>query len=119
MIAIREIAFVTHSFPLSIRLAISTSPSWVNWGSVAISRRYIRTESLVLSTALGVTSRSMSPEPSPRQSGTVCARHFCAESTTSIPALPKRDRDTDQNHEISKQIEIKHTLVTYRYRRSL
>ena len=40
MVAIREITFVTHSFPLSIRLAISTSPSWVNRGSVAISRRY-------------------------------------------------------------------------------
>ena len=84
---IRETALMIDSLPRSMRLAISTSPSRVSRGTVPISRRYIRTGSLVLSIALGVRSSSMS-EPSLRRSSSFSSRYFCSESTTSMPALP-------------------------------
>ena len=48
----------------SMRRAISTSPSRVSSGTVPISRRYILTGSLVLSSAPGVRSSSSSSAPS-------------------------------------------------------
>ncbi len=56
----RESAFSTRSWPRSMRLAISTSPSRVSSGTVPISRRYMRTGSLVFSSAPGVRSSSTS-----------------------------------------------------------
>ena len=56
----RESAFRTRSCPRSMRLAISTSPSRVSSGTVPISRRYMRTGSLVFSSAPGVRSSSTS-----------------------------------------------------------
>ena len=49
----REIAFSTRICPRSMRLAISTSPSRVSSGTVPISRRYMRTGSLVFSSVPG------------------------------------------------------------------
>ena len=49
----REIDLITESLPRSMRLAMATSPSRVSSGTVPISRRYIRTGSLVLSSAPG------------------------------------------------------------------
>ena len=49
----RESAFRTRSWPRSMRLAISTSPSRVSSGTVPISRRYMRTGSLVFSSVPG------------------------------------------------------------------
>ena len=60
----REIDLMTESLPRSMRRAISTSPSRVSRGTVPISRRYIRTGSLVLSSAPGVRSSSSSSAPS-------------------------------------------------------
>ncbi len=48
----RESAFRTTFWPCSIRLAISTSPSRLSSGTVPISRRYMRTGSLVLSSVM-------------------------------------------------------------------
>ena len=66
----REIDLMTESLPRSMRLAIATSPSRVSSGTVPISRRYMRTGSLVLSSAPGVRSSSMPSSvaagPSPR-----------------------------------------------------
>ncbi len=45
----RDSALSTMVCPRSIRLAISTSPSRVSSGTAPISRRYMRTGSLVLS----------------------------------------------------------------------
>ena len=56
----RDSAFSTRSWPRSMRLAISTSPSRVSSGTVPISRRYMRTGSLVFSSAPGVRSSSTS-----------------------------------------------------------
>ena len=53
-VGVREIDLMTASLPRSMRLAISTSPSRVSSGTVPISRRYMRTGSLVLSSAPGV-----------------------------------------------------------------
>ena len=61
---VREIDLITASLPRSIRRAISTSPSRVSSGTVPISRRYMRTGSLVLSSAPGVRSSSSSSAPS-------------------------------------------------------
>src|SRR5262245_50829415 len=81
---------MTASLPRSIRRAISTSPSRVRSGTVPISRKYIRTGSLVLSSAPGVRSSSSSSAPSPVRSSVFSSRrYFWSESMTSIPALPK------------------------------
>ena len=56
----RESAFSTRICPRSMRLAISTSPSRVSKGTVPISRKYMRTGSLVFSSAPGVRSSSTS-----------------------------------------------------------
>ena len=56
----RESAFSTRNWPRSMRLAISTSPSRVSSGTVPISRKYMRTGSLVFSRAPGVRSSSTS-----------------------------------------------------------
>ena len=61
---VREIDLMTASLPRSMRRAISTSPSRVSSGTVPISRRYMRTGSLVLSSAPGVRSSSSSSAPS-------------------------------------------------------
>ena len=58
MVGVREIDLMTASLPRSMRLAIATSPSRVSSGTVPISRRYMRTGSLVLSSAPGVRSSS-------------------------------------------------------------
>jgi hypothetical protein len=60
---VREIDLITASLPRSMRRAISTSPRAVSSGTVPISRRYMRTGSLVLSSAPGVRSSSSSSEP--------------------------------------------------------
>ena len=91
MVGVREIDLMTASLPRSMRLAISTSPSRVSSGTVPISRRYMRTGSLVLSSAPGVRSSSGSspvPPPSGRSPSSLSSRYFCSESTTSMPALP-------------------------------
>src|SRR3989304_8547588 len=88
MVGVREIDLMAESLPRSMRLAISTSPSRVSSGTVPISRRYIRTGSLVLSSAPGGTSRSISPAPSPVRSSSLSSRYVFSESTTSMPALP-------------------------------
>ena len=62
---------MTASLPRSMRLAISTSPSRVSSGTVPISRRYMRTGSLVLSSAPGVRSSSSSSAPSPVRSSSL------------------------------------------------
>src|SRR5215212_1354013 len=85
---VREIDLITDSLPRSMRRAISTSPSRVSSGTVPISRRYMRTGSLVLSSAPGVRSSSSSSAPSPVRSSSLSSRYFCSESTTSMPALP-------------------------------
>ena len=59
---VREIDLMTASLPRSMRRAISTSPSRVSSGTVPISRRYMRTGSLVLSSAPGVRSSSSSSD---------------------------------------------------------
>ena len=82
-VGVREIDLMTASLPRSMRFAISTSPSRVSSGTVPISRRYMRTGSLVLSSAPGVRSSSRS-SPS-----CFSSRYFWSESTTSMPALPK------------------------------
>ena len=51
--------FITTSWPRSMRLAMVTSPSRVSSGTVPISRRYMRTGSLVFSSEPGVRSRSL------------------------------------------------------------
>ena len=56
----RDSALSTRSWPRSMRLAISTSPSRVSSGTVPISRRYMRTGSLVFSRVPGERSSSMS-----------------------------------------------------------
>ena len=56
----RDSAFRTRIWPRSMRLAISTSPSRVSSGTVPISRKYMRTGSLVFSRAPGVRSSSTS-----------------------------------------------------------
>ena len=63
-VGVREIDLMTASLPRSMRRAISTSPSRVSSGTVPISRRYMRTGSLVLSSAPGVRSSSSSSLPS-------------------------------------------------------
>ncbi len=88
-VGVREMDLMTASLPRSMRLAISTSPSRVRSGTVPISRRYIRTGSLVLSSAPGVRSSSTSSAPSEVRSSSLSSRYFCSESTTSMPALPK------------------------------
>ena len=55
----RVIDFITTSCPRSMRLAIVTSPSRVSSGTVPISRKYMRTGSLVFSSEPGVRSRSL------------------------------------------------------------
>ncbi len=58
----REMALSTRSWPRSMRLAISTSPSRVSSGTVPISRRYMRTGSFVFSRVPGVRSSSPSSD---------------------------------------------------------
>ena len=64
----REIAFSTRICPRSMRLAISTSPSRVSSGTVPISRKYMRTGSLVFSSVPGVRSSSTSSPSSSSKS---------------------------------------------------
>ena len=56
----RVMVFITSSCPRSMRLAMATSPSRVSSGTVPISRRYMRTGSLVFSSSPGVRSSSTS-----------------------------------------------------------
>ena len=88
MVGVREIDLMTASLPRSMRLAIATSPSRVSSGTVPISRRYMRTGSLVLSSAPGVRSSS-GPSSEPSRSKSLSPRYALSESTTSMPALPK------------------------------
>ena len=67
MVGVREIDLMTASLPRSMRLAMATSPSRVSSGTVPISRRYMRTGSLVLSSAPGVRSSS-GPSSAPSRS---------------------------------------------------
>ena len=64
----REMALRTRICPRSMRLAISTSPSRVSRGTVPISRRYMRTGSLVFSIVPGVRSSSTSSPSSSSKS---------------------------------------------------
>ncbi len=64
----REMALSTRICPRSMRLAISTSPSRVSSGTVPISRRYMRTGSLVFSSVPGVRSSSTSSPSSSSKS---------------------------------------------------
>ena len=74
---VREIDLITASLPRSMRRAISTSPSRVSSGTVPISRRYMRTGSLVLSSAPGVRSSSSSSAPSEvRSIGLTSSRRY-------------------------------------------
>ena len=83
---VREIARSIAFLPRSMRLAISTSPSRVSSGTVPISRRYMRTGSLVLSSVPGVRSSSTPSSPSD------FSRNFCSESTTSMPIDPNIEK---------------------------
>ncbi len=86
-VGVREMDLITESFPRSIRLAIATSPSRFNNGTVPISRRYIRTGSFVFSNVPGVKS---SPCPAPSSRSTpLSSLYALSVSTISIPALPK------------------------------
>ena len=60
----RERAFETARCPRSMRLAISTSLSRVRSATAPISRRYMRTGSLVFSPMPGGSSRSRTSSPS-------------------------------------------------------
>ena len=53
----------TSTWPRSMRLAMATSPSRVSSGTVPISRKYMRTGSLVFSSRPGVRSSSTSSLP--------------------------------------------------------
>ncbi len=64
----REMALSTRIWPRSMRLAISTSPSRVSSGTVPISRKYMRTGSLVFSSVPGVRSSSTSSPSSSSKS---------------------------------------------------
>ena len=99
---VREIDLMTASLPRSMRRAISTSPSRVSSGTVPISRRYMRTGSLVLSSAPGVRSSSSSSEPSAVRSMVFSSRrYFWSESMTSMPALPNvLNRSSSSSEEV-------------------
>src|SRR5713226_156761 len=64
MSGVREIDVMMARSPRAMRRAIATSPSRVSNGTVPISRRYLRTGSLVLSSAPAVRSSSSSSAPS-------------------------------------------------------
>ena len=83
---VRAMTRRTAFLPRSMRLAISTSPSRVSSGTVPISRRYMRTGSLVLSRVPGVRSSSAPSSPS------LASRNFCSESTTSMPMDPNMEK---------------------------
>ncbi len=83
----REMAFITRIWPRSMRLAISTSPSRVSSGTVPISRRYMRTGSLVFSSVPGVRSSSTSSPSSPSLSK-ASPPIFGPPSSRSIPWVP-------------------------------
>ena len=81
----REMAFMTRICPRSMRLAISTSPSRVSSGTVPISRRYMRTGSLVFSRVPGERSSSTSSDSSPAScssSRSAAPRRLSPESTS-------------------------------------
>src|SRR5207245_499486 len=85
----REIALRARNCPRSMRLAISTSPSRVSNGTVPISRRYMRTGSLVFSSAPGVRSSSTSsPASSSSNFLSRPAPGIFGPSSTSIPCVP-------------------------------
>lgn len=90
---VRETWRMTASLPRSMRLAISTSPSRVSSGTVPISRRYMRTGSLVLSSVPGVRSSSTPSSPS------AFSRNFCSESTTSMPIDPNIEKMSSRSSE--------------------
>ena len=102
IVGVREIDLMTASFPRSIRLAISTSPSRVSSGTVPISRKYMRTGSFVLSMALGVRSSSSASLLSLLGVTSFSSRYLCSESTTSMPALPNvLNRSSSSSEEVS------------------
>ena len=85
----RDNALSTRNWPRSMRLAISTSPSRVSSGTVPISRRYMRTGSLVFSSAPGVRSSSTSsPASMSPLSNLSRALGDFGPSRTSMPWLP-------------------------------
>ncbi len=86
----RDSALSTRICPRSMRLAISTSPSRVSRGTVPISRKYMRTGSLVFSRAPGVRSSSTSSEPSSTSSNFLSSAEegILGPSSTSIPCVP-------------------------------
>ena len=86
----RDKALRTRSCPRSMRLAISTSPSRVSSGTVPISRKYMRTGSLVFSRAPGVRSSSTSSEPSSTSSNFLSSAEegSFGPSSTSMPCVP-------------------------------
>ena len=81
----REMALSTRIWPRSMRLAISTSPSRVSSGTVPISRRYMRTGSLVFSSVPGVRSSSTS---SPSSSSNSLSPGNLGASSRSMPCVP-------------------------------
>ena len=81
----REMAFSTRIWPRSMRLAISTSPSRVSRGTVPISRKYMRTGSLVFSSVPGVRSSSTS---SPSSASNSLSPGNLGVSSRSMPWVP-------------------------------
>ena len=81
----REMAFITRSCPRSMRLAISTSPSRVSRGTVPISRRYMRTGSLVFSRVPGDRSSSTSSDSSPASGSYLSRSREPSPPRTSMP----------------------------------
>ena len=90
---VRVMTRMTAFLPRSMRFAISTSPSRVRRGTVPISRRYMRTGSLVLSRVPGVRSSSAPSSPS------FASRNVCSESTTSMPIWPNIEKMSSSSSE--------------------
>ena len=78
----RDSAFSTVFWPRSMRRAISTSPSRVSSGTVPISRRYMRTGSLIFSPTPGGSSRSSSSSVS----SSFLSNSIFGSSRISMPA---------------------------------
>ncbi len=100
----RDRTFRTVSWPRSMRLAISTSPSRVSSGTVPISRRYMRTGSLVFSSAPGVRSSStlafglLRFRISFRREFCRARRKFWSSvSMTSMPAVPNAENRSSRS----------------------
>ena len=93
---------VAMFFPRSMRFAISTSPSRVRSGTVPISRRYIRTGSLVFSMAPGVRSSSTSPclPPMPAMPDALSSLYLSSDSTMSMPWFPNASKSSSRSSDV-------------------